>query len=46
MYKMSVFEHLLNDINEILEFAYIELNKTHKLLVLCHDVRSLIQFRI
>jgi len=34
MYKMSVFEHLLNDINEILEFIYVELNKFYKLLIL------------
>ncbi len=33
MYKMSVFEHLLNDINEILKFAYVELNETYKLLM-------------
>ncbi len=31
---MSVSEHLLNDINEILEFAYVELNKTHELFIL------------
>ncbi len=30
---MSVFEHLLNDINEILKFAYVELNEIHKLLM-------------
>ncbi len=34
MYRMSVFECLLNDINEILEFAYIKLNKTYELLML------------
>jgi len=33
MYKMSVFEHLLNDINEILEFAHVKLNEFHKLLM-------------
>ncbi len=30
---MSVSEHLLNDINEILEFAHVELNETRELLV-------------
>jgi len=30
---MSVFECLLNDINKILKFAYVELNETHKLLM-------------
>ncbi len=34
MYKMFVFERLLNDINEILKFAHIELNKTRELLML------------
>ncbi len=34
MYRMSVFEHLLNDINETLEFAHIELNETRELLML------------
>ncbi len=31
---MSVSERLLNNINEILEFAYVELNESHELLVL------------
>ncbi len=31
---MSVFEHLLNDINKILKFAYVKLNKSHELLML------------
>ncbi len=34
MYKMSVFERLLNNINETLEFAHVELNKTRELLML------------
>ncbi len=34
MYKMSVFERLLNDINETLKFAYIKLNKSCELLML------------
>ena len=34
MYKMSVSECLLNNINEILEFAYVELNETHELFML------------
>ncbi len=34
MYKMSVSEHLLNDINEILEFAHVKLNETRELSVL------------
>jgi len=34
MYKMSVFEHLLNDINDILEFAHVELNESCELLML------------
>ncbi len=34
MYKMSVSEHLLNDINEIFEFAYVKLNKSHELFML------------
>ena len=33
MYKMFVSEHLLNNINETLEFAHVELNESHKLLV-------------
>ncbi len=31
---MFVFEHLLNNINEIFKFAYVELNKSHELLML------------
>ncbi len=34
MYRMSVSEHLLNNINEILKFAYVKLNKTHELFIL------------
>jgi len=30
---MSVFERLLNDINETLEFARVELNETRELLM-------------
>ncbi len=30
---MSVSERLLNDIKEILEFARVELNETHELLM-------------
>ena len=33
MYKMSVFECLLNNINEILEFAHVKLNETRELLM-------------
>ncbi len=33
MYKMSVSEHLLNDINEILKFIHVELNKFCELLI-------------
>ncbi len=33
MYKMSVSERLLNDINEILEFAHVKLNESYELLV-------------
>ncbi len=33
MYKMSVSERLLNDINEILEFAHVELNESCELLM-------------
>jgi len=33
MYKMSVFERLLNDINEILEFACVKLNEFHELFM-------------
>ncbi len=31
---MSVFKHLLNDINEILKFAHVKFNKTHELFIL------------
>ncbi len=34
MYRMSVSERLLNDINEILKFAYVELNESCELLML------------
>ncbi len=34
MYKMSVLERLLNDINKILKFAHVELNKSCELLML------------
>ena len=30
---MSVFERLLNDINETLKFVHIELNESHELLM-------------
>jgi len=33
MYRMSVSERLLNDINETLEFAHVELNESRKLLM-------------
>ena len=33
MYRMSVSERLLNDINEILEFSHVELNETRELLM-------------
>ncbi len=33
MYKMLKSEHLLNDINEILEFAHIKLNEIHELFM-------------
>jgi len=33
MYKMSMFECLLNNINEILKFAYVELNESHELFM-------------
>ncbi len=33
MYRMSVSERLLNDINETLEFARVELNETRELLM-------------
>ncbi len=31
---MSVSEHLLNNINKIFEFVYVELNKTCELFML------------
>ncbi len=34
MYRMSVSERLLNDINETFKFVYVELNETHELLML------------
>ncbi len=33
MYRMSVSERLLNDINEILKFVCVELNKSRELLM-------------
>ncbi len=33
MYRMSVSEHLLNNINETFEFAHVKLNETRKLLI-------------
>ncbi len=33
MYRMFMSERLLNDINKILEFACVELNKSRKLLM-------------
>jgi len=33
MYRMSVSERLLNDINETLEFAHVELNESRELSV-------------
>ncbi len=33
MYKMSVSERLLNDINEILKFAHVKLNESCELLM-------------
>ncbi len=33
MYRMSVSERLLNDINETLKFACVELNETRELLM-------------
>jgi len=32
-YKMSVSEHLLNDINETLKFTHVELNESCELLM-------------
>ncbi len=34
MYKMSMSKRLLNDINEILEFAHVKLNESRELLML------------
>ena len=34
MYKMSVSERLLNDINKILKFTYVKLNESCELLML------------
>ena len=31
---MSVSEHLLNNINKTLKFAYVKLNETHELFML------------
>ncbi len=33
MYKMSVSERLLNDINKILKFVHVKLNKSCELLM-------------
>ncbi len=33
MYRMSVSERLLNDINETLEFARVKLNESRELLM-------------
>ena len=33
MYRMFVSERLLNNINETLEFAHVELNESHELSV-------------
>ncbi len=33
MYRMSVSERLLNDINKTLKFAHVELNETCELLM-------------
>ncbi len=33
MYRMSVSERLLNDINETFKFACVELNETRELLM-------------
>jgi len=33
MYKIFMSECLLNDINETFEFAYVELNESHELLM-------------
>ncbi len=34
MYRMFISERLLNDINEILKFTHVKLNKTRKLFML------------
>ena len=34
MYRMSVSERLLNDINETLEFARVELNESREFFML------------
>ncbi len=34
MYKMSVSERLLNNINETFKFAHVELNETRELFML------------
>ncbi len=34
MYKMSVSERLLNDINEILKFIHVKFNESHELFML------------
>ncbi len=34
MYRMSVSERLLNDINETLKFAHVKLNKSCELFML------------
>ncbi len=33
MYRMSVSERLLNDINETLEFVHVKLNESHELFM-------------
>ncbi len=33
MYRMSVSERLLNNINEILKFVHVKLNETRELLI-------------
>ena len=42
MYRMSVFERLLNDINETLKFAHVELNESCELLMSITSVLSLL----
>ncbi len=34
MYKMSVSERLLNNINETFKFIHVKLNETHELFIL------------